>query len=174
LISPDFEKEFLIFSFASQDTLASALLQRNSKGFEQPISFFSRALQDAELKYDIVKKKDFASVKALKTFRVYVLHSKVIAYVPSSSIKDILTRPDNDGKRSKWIDKLLEYDMEINPTKIVKGKGLSKMLVDSNCRDLGVDYICNNLGNLQPQTNSCQFNQNIVESEWYRYILYFL
>jgi hypothetical protein len=174
LISPDFEKEFLIFSFASQDTLAAALLQRNSEGFEQPISFFSRALRDAELKYDIMEKQDFSLVKALKYFRVYVLHSKIIAYVPSSAIKDILTQSDNDGKRSKWIAKLLEYDMEIKPTKLVKGKGLAKLLVDSNCRALGVDYICNNSGNLHPQTNSSQVNENIVESEWYKDILYFL
>jgi hypothetical protein len=77
LISPDFEKEFLIFSFASQDTLAAALLQKNYEGFEQPIAFFSRALRDVELKYDIMEKQDFSLVKALKSFRVYVLHSKV-------------------------------------------------------------------------------------------------
>jgi hypothetical protein len=91
LISPDFEKEFLIFSFASQDTLAAALLQKNSEGFEQPIAFFSRALRDAELKYDIMEKQAFYLVKALKSFKVYVLHSKFIAYVASSAIKDILT-----------------------------------------------------------------------------------
>jgi hypothetical protein len=121
-----------------------------------------------------MEKKDFSLVKALKYFRVYVLNSKITAYVPSSDIKDILTQPDNDGKISKWIDKWLEYDMEIKPTNIVKGKGLAKLLVDSNCIALGVDYICNNSGNLHPQNNSSQVNENILESEWYKYILYFL
>jgi hypothetical protein len=72
LISPDFEKEFLIFSFASQDTLAAALLQKNSEGFEQPIAFFSRALRDVELKYDIMEKQDFSLVKELKSFSLCV------------------------------------------------------------------------------------------------------
>jgi hypothetical protein len=121
-----------------------------------------------------MEKQDFSLVKALKYFRVYVLHSKITAYVPSSAIKDILTQSDSDGKRSKWIAKLLEYDMEIKPTKLVKGQGLAKLLVDSNCRALGVDYICNNSGNLHPQNNSSQVNENIVESEWYKDILYFL
>jgi hypothetical protein len=53
--------------------------------------------------------------------------------------------------------------MNIKPTKLVKGQGLAKLLVDSNCRSMGVDYICKNSGNLQPQTNSSQFNQNINE-----------
>jgi hypothetical protein len=56
LISPDYSKEFLIFSFASSDTLVVVLLQRNLDGLEQPISFFSRALRDAEMRYDIMEK----------------------------------------------------------------------------------------------------------------------
>jgi hypothetical protein len=64
--------------------------------------------------------------------------------------------------------------MEIKPTKLVKGQGLAKLLANSNCRALEVDYICNNSGNLHPQNNSSQVNETIVEYEWYKYILYFL
>jgi hypothetical protein len=60
-------------------------------------------------------------VKALKYFRFYVLHSNITAYVPSTSMKDILIHPDIDGRRSKWISKILEFDLEIKPTKLVKG-----------------------------------------------------
>jgi hypothetical protein len=38
-----------------------------------------------------MEKQDFSLVKALKSFRVYVLHYKITAYVPSSATKDILT-----------------------------------------------------------------------------------
>jgi hypothetical protein len=90
LVSPDYSKEFLIFSFASFDTVALVLLQRNAEGREQPIAFFSKALRDAELRYEIMEKQAYALVKALKSFRVYVLHSKMTTYVPSASVKDIL------------------------------------------------------------------------------------
>ena len=56
LISPDFSKDFLIFSFASEHTIAAVLLQRNLEGNEQPIAFFSKALRDAPLKYNIMEK----------------------------------------------------------------------------------------------------------------------
>jgi hypothetical protein len=56
LISPYYSKDFLIFSFASFDTVAVALLQRNIEGLEQPISFFSKVLRDAEVKCDIMEK----------------------------------------------------------------------------------------------------------------------
>jgi hypothetical protein len=41
LVSPDYSKDFLVFSFASFDTVAAVLLQKNSEGLEQPIAFFS-------------------------------------------------------------------------------------------------------------------------------------
>jgi hypothetical protein len=80
-------------------------------------------------------------VKALKAFRVYVLHSKVIAYVPSTSVKDILIQPDIDGRRSKWIAKILEFDLEIKPTKLIKGQGLAKILDESNYKALEINLI---------------------------------
>jgi hypothetical protein len=56
----------------------------------------------------------------------------VTAYIPSSFLKDILIQPDIDGRRGKWIVKILEFDLKIKPTKLVKGWGLSKLLVESN------------------------------------------
>ena len=72
----------------------------------------------------------YALVKGLKDFRVYILHSHIIAHVPTSAVKGILTQLDPEGRREKWIETLLEYDIEIRPTKLIKGKGLEKMLTD--------------------------------------------
>jgi hypothetical protein len=121
LVSPDYAKEFFIFSFASEETIAAVLLQKNEEGHEQPISFFSKALRDAELKYDILEKKAYALVQSLKAFKMHVLQSSITTYVPSSSFKEIMVQPDNEVKRGKWIVKLLEYDLHINPTKLIKG-----------------------------------------------------
>jgi ribonuclease HI len=171
LISPDYSKDFLIFSFASCDTVAAVLLQKNEQGQEQPIAFYSKALRDAELRYEIMEKQAYALVKALKAFRVYVLHSKVTAYVPSASVKDILIQPDIDGRRGKWIAKILEFDLEIKPTKLIKGQGLAKLLAESNCKALGISFI-----NEQAES----FNQNFQDAlslatcSWYKDILYFL
>jgi hypothetical protein len=105
-------------------------------------------LRDAEAKYDIMEKQTYALLKALKDLRVYVLHSKIIAYVPSTFVKDILIQPDIDGKRSKWIAKILEFDLEIKPNKLVKGQGLAKLLAESNYKALRVNFI-----------NTCSENQ---------------
>ena len=128
MANPDYTKYIFIFSFSSEETIGVVLLQKNEEGNEHPIAFFSRALRDAEMKYDILEKQAYALVKALKAFRVYVLQSSIIAFVPSSSVKEILVQPDSDGKRGKWIVKLLEYDLHIKPTKLIKGQGLAKLL----------------------------------------------
>ena len=68
-----------------------------------------------------MEKQAYALVQALKEFRIYILHSHTIAHVPTSAVKDILTQPDPEGKRGKWIAVLLEYDLEIKSTKLIKG-----------------------------------------------------
>lgn len=50
LTSPQFDRDFIIFSFASEHTIAAVLLQKDDQGCEKPIAFFSKALRDASLK----------------------------------------------------------------------------------------------------------------------------
>jgi hypothetical protein len=54
LASPDYLKDFLIFSFSSEHTVTTVLLQKNEEGFEQPIAIFSQIIRDAKLRYDII------------------------------------------------------------------------------------------------------------------------
>ena len=80
-------------------------------------------------------------VKSLKAFRMYVLRSKIIAYMPTSSVKDILVQPNSDGKRGRWLTKIQEFDLEVKPTKFIKGQGLAKLLAESNFRALDINCL---------------------------------
>eukprot|EP00253_Pinus_taeda_P015687 PITA_15687 len=99
LTSPKFDRDFIIFSFASEHTIAVVLLQKHDQGCEKPIAFFSKALRDAPLKYKIMEKQAYSLVKAIKDFRVYILYSHIIAYVPNIVVKDNLTQDEIQGKR---------------------------------------------------------------------------
>eukprot|EP00253_Pinus_taeda_P005258 PITA_05258 len=132
LTSPQFDRDFIIFSFASEHTIAAVLLQKDDQGNEKPIAFFSRALRDAPLKFQIMEKQAYALVKAIKDFRIYILYSHVIAYVPNAVVKDILTQEGLEGKRGKWIANILEYNIEIKPTKLIKGQGPTKVDFNSH------------------------------------------
>jgi hypothetical protein len=69
LASPDFMKDFILFSFASEHTIASILLHKDDHKFENPIAYFRRTLRDSPLRYDIMEKQSYALVKSLKEFR---------------------------------------------------------------------------------------------------------
>ena len=70
LISPNFEKDFQISSFASKNTIVGVLSQKNEEGFEQPIVFYRKTLKDSPFRYNIMETQDFSLVKALQDFRV--------------------------------------------------------------------------------------------------------
>ena len=118
----------------------------------------------------------YALVKALKSFRTFVLHSIVIAFVASITVKDILTQPNSVGKRGKWIAKILEYDLEFKPTKLVKGQGLVKLLENSNYQDLGINSILHIYADqlISNGKSNLQVESKCLDSKWYKDIVYFL
>jgi hypothetical protein len=150
------------------------LLQKDDQGFEKPIAYYSKTLRDAPLKYDIMEKQVYALVKALKEFRVYILHSHTTAYVPSSSVKDILTQPDPEGKRGKWIVVLLEYDLEIKPMKLIKGQGLARLMAQTNCELLGINFTADLSEVTEEEKVTPPISQKFLDSAWYADIIFVL
>ena len=116
--------------------------RKKNEGYEQPIAFMSQDLQDSELKYTIMEKHAYSLIKSLKHFRTYIGYSKIIGYVPHAVVKDILPQQDCLGIRGKWVSKIQEYDIEIKPTKLIKGQGLVNMLMQGNEEALGI--VCQN------------------------------
>ena len=60
--------------------------------------------------------------------------------MPNIVVKDILSQ-DPDRKRGKWIAVILEYDLEIKPTKMIKGQGLAQLMAKSNLKALDFNMI---------------------------------
>jgi hypothetical protein len=55
-MSPDFEKEFILYTFAYDVSYEVVLIQKNIEGFEVPISFMISRLHGAELRYPDIDK----------------------------------------------------------------------------------------------------------------------
>jgi hypothetical protein len=91
-------------------------------------------------------------------------------------VKEILVQPDSEGKRGKWIVKLLEYDLHIKPTKLIKGKGLAKLLSDSNCKALELHHTFtqSDASMMQAAKDNIQVFENYSFSPWYKDVVYFL
>eukprot|EP00253_Pinus_taeda_P035841 PITA_35841 len=145
-----------------------AILQ-DDLGCEKPIAFFSRALRDAPLKYQIMEKQAYALVKAIKDFRVYILYSHIVEYVPNAVVKDILTQEGIEGKRGKWIANILEYDIEIKPKKLIEGQGLAKLMTETNFQALDINELDN-----EQEMAAPQINQAFLQPPWYDDICFVL
>ena len=120
-----------------------------------------------------MEKLAYALIRALKEFRIYILDSHITTYVTSATIKEILTRSYPNGRRAKWIVVLLEYDLEIKPTKIIKGQGLAKLMTQSNYDALEINMLESNL------TFVCDSDQvevflDSIASLWYKDIIHVL
>jgi hypothetical protein len=70
----------------------------------------------------------------------------------------------------------MEFDLEMKPTKLVKGQGLARLLVGSNCKELGVNFM--NANSVYQQTditsNNSHINPQLTECIWYKDLIHFL
>ena len=114
---------------------------QNKDKTKKPITFFSITIRDATLWYNIIEKQALALVKALKDFCVYILNSHIMAYVLNATVKYVIMHTDPEGRRGKWMEIMLEYDLDINPTKVIKCQGLAKLMVESNLHALDINLI---------------------------------
>ncbi|KAH9308651.1 hypothetical protein KI387_036562, partial [Taxus chinensis] len=68
-------------------------------------------------------------IRSLKKFKHLVSNNKVQLLVSHAGVKDFLLNKDLNEKRVGWITRVMEYDVEIKITKMVRGKGLCEKLV---------------------------------------------
>jgi len=155
------------FPLPLKQPLLLFLLKKNEDSHDQTIAFFSKVMRDDELKYVIIEKKAYALIQVLKSFRMYVLHSPITTYVPSSVVNFFLAQLDTNGKRGRWITQILEFDLIIKTTKLVKGQQLANLLVESNCRVLGINFSWEIEGENPPEPTQSSNNKNPQEPSVY-------
>jgi len=78
----------------------------------------------------------------------------------------------------RWIAKIQEYDLEIKPTKLVKGQGLAKLLIEKNCEAMGVfveaSILDQPVEEVAPNGDVLDSLSEFSKSYWYRDILHYL
>ena len=80
-----------------------------------------------------------------------------------------MSQQDCLGVRGKWVSKVQEYNLEIRPTKLIKGQGLAKMLTEGNEKSLGI--VCQNSESTLVRSTELQ---RLEQPQWYVDIIFFL
>eukprot|EP00253_Pinus_taeda_P011687 PITA_11687 len=164
--------DIIVFSNKSSRNSNIVHPKENDEGVEHLVAFFSKTLRDAELMYDVIEKQAYALIKSSKEFKIYILHSKLVSYVPSTSVEDVVTQPNIDEKREKWIAKFIEFNIEVKPTKLVKGQGLAKLMAEENCSLLDINCMGSNSGDeqteevVEEQEQNQPLAENLAPCEW--------
>ena len=122
LKSPYFEKDFILYTFASDDSLAAVLTQKEHGGDEFPISFMSTGLQGGELNYPAVDKQAYAVFKAVKQFKPYILENQTKVIVPHPAVRSLFVQKELGERRGNWVTALQEYDLKFKPVLLGLGK----------------------------------------------------
>ena len=80
---------------------------------------------------------------------------------------------DSKERRGKWITAMLEYDLEIKPTKLIKGQGLAKLMAKSNMHPLDINLIAA-MSEHENGGSLIQVSEMFLQSLWYSDIVYVL
>lgn len=67
-------------------------------------------------------------MKSLNKFKHYISQNKIIILTIHPNVKSYILLGEMDSSRTRWITKILKYDVEIYPTKVVRERALCKQL----------------------------------------------
>jgi hypothetical protein len=125
LAKPDFEKDFIIYTNATEEAVSAILLQCDDQNNEKPVAYMSQSLSDDELKYSYVEKRAFSLVKAVEKFHHFILCKHTQGKVPFPAVKFLLSQTYLSGKLAHWLAKIQEHDLTIITSKTIKGRDLA-------------------------------------------------
>lgn len=109
---PDFEKDFIISTDASQHSVG-AILSQGEINADLPVYYASRTLNSAETRYSTIERELLAIIWACKQFRPYIYGRKFILYTDHKPLEWLFNIKDPGSRLARWRLKLAEYDYQI-------------------------------------------------------------
>jgi hypothetical protein len=118
---PDFEKEFMIYTNATKESVFAILMQCDDQGNEKPVAYMSQSLSDDEFKYYFIEKHAFTLVKVVEKFLHFILGKHTLVKVPLPAVKFFLSQTYLSGKLAHWLAKIHGHDLTIVTSNTIKG-----------------------------------------------------
>ena len=109
---PNYNQDYYFYLAASDSTIGMFLVQEYEFHGEHVIYYLSHNLHPTEMKYSHVEKLALVVVQVVQRFRHYILLRKTKVISDCNPMMYILTKQLLEGKYSKWIVILQEFDLE--------------------------------------------------------------
>lgn len=118
----------------------------------------SYTIKDAKLRHINVEKHAYTLIKVVQKFRYYILRNKVIVVVRDTSVKTLLMQNEIGDRRAKWITILQQFDIDIMPMELVRGKGIVQAIAKIDPHLVSQQYVL----------------YEINQEDWYKDIMHLL
>ena len=102
LRSPDFKKQFILQTDASDRGVGAVLSQMGDDGKEQPVAYFSRKLLPREVRYSTIEKECLAIKLGVEAFRVYLLGREFVVQTDHRSLVWLNKLKDKNARLARW------------------------------------------------------------------------
>ena len=112
LAHPDFSKEFILDTDAS-DKAIGAVLSQVIDGKERVCAYASRCLSKSERRYCVTRKELLAVTYFVKYFRHYLYGQQFLVRTDHSSLRWRMRFKNPEGQFARWIDVLSTYNFRI-------------------------------------------------------------
>ena len=113
LSHPDYTREFIVDTDASNIGLGAVLSQLHNDKVEKPISFASRKLTGAEVKWGATELEAFAVVWALEIFRPWIDGYQVLVRTDHSPLLWLQKNVNKTPKLARWVLRLQEFTFQL-------------------------------------------------------------
>ena len=126
---PDLNREFVLVTDASRQSIFFILTQEDDNGKSHPLNFGGRSLRPNEVNYTVSEIELLAIIEGIKFNHPFLCNSKFRVITDHVSLKYIQTLKLQSGRLARWALFLMNYDFEI-----VYQSGKSNVVADSLSR----------------------------------------
>ncbi len=113
LCNPDFDKEFILQTDASDRGAGAVLSQMDTEGRDRPIAFFSRKFLPREERYSTVEKECLAIKLGVEAFKVYLIGKKFTVQTDHRSLIWLNKLKEKNNRLARWSLILQQYDYTV-------------------------------------------------------------
>jgi hypothetical protein len=112
LVSPDFRKQFLVQTDAS-DTGLGAVLSQVVNGEEHPVMYLSRKLTPAEKNYAIVERECLAIKWAVESLKYYLLGREFVLVTDHAPLAWMKQNKERNARVTRWFLSLQNFSFKV-------------------------------------------------------------
>ena len=109
LAYPDFSKQFIVDTDASDSGIGAVISQVDDQGTERVVAYGSRLLSKPERQYCVTRRELLAVVFFIDQFHPYLLGYHFLLQTDHGALTWLMNFKEPEGQMARWLEKLQEY-----------------------------------------------------------------